>query len=348
MKKSLKVGLAAFGMSGKVFHGPLLHAHPNFDLAVVYERSHEKSRHEYPYVKIVRNFDELIQDPTLDLIVINTPQDLHHSMCKAALLAGKHVVVEKPFTVTFAEAKDLIELAKAQGKLLTVFQNRRWDGDFLTVKKVVENKLLGQLVEYEAHFDRFRNFIQPDTWKEEVRPGGGILYNLGSHLIDQAIHLFGLPKSVFADIRIVRPEGKVDDCFELILDYQEIKVSLKSSYLVREEMPRYILHGTMGSFTKKGIDPQEEDLAKGILPGAENWGVEDPKFYGKLNTEIKDLHYQGILQTLPGDYRNFYNRLYDALIDNKELPMNPEDSMHGIRIIEAAIKSHEEKRVIEL
>ncbi|CAN5269368.1 Gfo/Idh/MocA family oxidoreductase [soil metagenome] len=348
MDKTLQVGLTAFGMSGIVFHAPLIHAHPHFHLHSVLERNSKKSRDKYPDVKVVNNFGSLINDPELDVIVVNTPQHLHFNMCTAALEAGKHVVVEKPFTVTSNEAGELIKVGKKANKILTVFQNRRWDGDFLTVQKVVKSELLGKLVDFEGHYNRFRNYIQDDTWKEEIVPGGGLLYNLGSHLIDQALHLFGFPKSVLADIRIQRPGGKIDDNFELILDYGALKVTLKSGYLVREQGPRFILHGTQGSFIKYGIDPQEEDLKAGFYPTGPDWGREDRELWGKINTEFKDMHLEGLIETEPGSYMDFYNNVYEAIQQKKDLLVKPEEAMYGIQIIEAAIESNKQKKQVQL
>lgn len=348
MAKTLQVGLTAFGMSGVVFHAPLIHAHPHLNLHTVLERKSQKSKKKYPDVAVVKNFEDLMNDPTLDLIVVNTPQDLHFEMCKKALEAGKHVVVEKPFTVKVEEAQELIEMAEKANKILTVFQNRRWDGDFLTVKKVVKSGFLGKLVEYEGHYNRFRNYIQEDTWKEESGPGSGLLYNLGSHLIDQALHLFGLPKTVMADIRIQRPGGKVDDNFELILDYGELKVTLKSGYLVREQGPRFILHGTQGSFIKYGLDPQEEDLVAGFSPTGPEWGKEDREFWGKINTEVQELHIEGLIETEPGSYLDFYDNIYGAIQQGKELSVKPIEALHGLQIIEAAIESNNQKKQVEL
>jgi scyllo-inositol 2-dehydrogenase (NADP+) len=269
----LRVGMAAFGMSGRVFHAPLITAHPYMELAVIHERSTQKSKESYPDVTVAENYESMLADETLDLIVVNTPQHLHFDMCKKALSAGKHVVVEKPFTVTSQEAKELIGLSRINKKILAVFQNRRWDGDFLTVEKIVENNLLGKLVTFENHFDRYRNYIQENTWKEEDNfNGAGLLYNLGPHLIDQVICLFGLPKAVMADIRTVWEGGKVDDYFNLILHYDRLRASVRSSYLVREPYPRFTLHGTSGSFIKYGLDPQEEALNACKNPGKEKLG----------------------------------------------------------------------------
>jgi predicted dehydrogenase len=245
-------------MSGEVFHAPLLAAQGGFTLAAVVQRNSRRALERYPNVKIVRTVDEVMLDKSIELVVVNTPNETHFSFASQALKAGKHVIVEKPFTVTSDEASKLIQLAKDSRKILTVFQNRRWDGDFLTVKQVVDKKLLGRIVECEIHYDRYRNYIEPGTWKEERSVGTGILYNLGSHLLDQVIVLFGMPKEVDARMGIQRTHGKVDDYYDIRLLYDGFHAIVKSSYLVREEGPRFILHGTEGSFVKYGIDPQEQ------------------------------------------------------------------------------------------
>jgi predicted dehydrogenase len=242
--QKIKTALLSYGMSGEVFHGPLLAAHKGFEVTGVWQRNPDKpARHAFP---VVHHMADVLADPAVELVIVNTPNDKHFSYASDALNAGKHVVVEKPFTVSAAQADQLIDLANKKKRMLTVFQNRRWDSEFLTVKKVIDEKLLGRLVECEIHYDRFRNYIEPNTWKEEAAPGTGILYNLGSHLIDQALTLFGMPLYVDARLGIQRTGGRVVDFFDIRLDYDDKLVILKSSYLVREQGPRFTLHGTEG------------------------------------------------------------------------------------------------------
>jgi scyllo-inositol 2-dehydrogenase (NADP+) len=344
----ITVGLASYGMSGLVFHAPLVSSNPGFKLQTVLERSANKSQQRYPAVKVVRTFEALLQDDSLELLVINTPNALHLQMAQQALEAGKHVVLEKPFTITSQDAQTLINIARANNRVLSVFQNRRWDGDFLTVQQVVNQNLLGKLVDYEAHFDRYRNYIEANTWKEEAGPGSGILYNLGSHMIDQALALFGKPTAVTAELGIQRPGGQVDDYYHITLHYPALRVTLKSSYLVREAGPRYILHGTEGSFLKYGIDPQEEALKAGRLPSEPNWGTEPKNEWGTINTQLNGLHVQGTIETLAGSYQQYYNSIYAAIREGKDLAVKPEESMLGIYIIEAAFRSNQEKRTVNL
>lgn len=346
--ETIQVGLAAYGMSGKVFHAPLLTAHPGFQLRKVVERSHRYAEERYPDVEIVKDFRYILEDETIALVIVNTPEHTHFEMAREALLAGKHVVVEKAFTTTSQEAQDLIDLSREKGKMLSVFQNSRWHGDFMTIRKIVENNLLGQLVEYEAHYDRYRNFIQPDSWKEQPGRGVGVLYNLGSHMIDQALLLFGWPQAVMADIRIQRPGGKVDDNFELILFYEQLKVTLKSSYLVREKGPRYQLYGTDGAFIKYGTDPQEALLQAGHSPLSAGWGAEPEQYWGKLNTQLQGLHFEGKIETMHGNYLGYYDNIYAVIREQQALAVKPEQAMQTIAVIEAAMKSNQEKRVVSL
>lgn len=341
-------GIASFGMSGKVFHAPLLTNHEGFHLKTIVERSINQAQQWYPDVQISKSFDDLLHDSEIELVIVNTPDHTHAELAHKALMAGKHVVVEKPFTLHASECEDLLNLAIRKNKILSVFQNRRWDGDFLTVQKIIKNELLGKLVEYEAHFDRFRNYIQPNTWKEDSSTGTGTLYNLGSHLIDQALVLFGMPDSVSADIRTLRPEGKVDDFFEVLLNYPEIRVALKASYLVRELGPRYGLHGTHGSFLKYGIDPQEDALKKGESPLNVDWGNESADMWGTLNADKRGLHYVGKVQTIPGNYMAFYDNIFEAIVNDKELAVKPEEAINVISVIEAALESHKHKKIISL
>jgi len=269
-------------------------------------------------------------------------------MSKKALLAGKHVVIEKPFTITSAEAAELIEIASRNQKILTVYHNRRWDGDFLTVKKIIENKMLGELVEYESHFDRFRNFIKPGSWKEENLPGNGLLYDIGSHLIDQAVLLFDTPISIFADLRVQRLGGKIIDSFELILDYKNLKVTLKSNFLSKTPLPRFILHGTEGSFIKEGLDTQEDELKKRGYKNSSEWGKEPVELWGRMDTKVNGLNFKGKIETIPGSYQSFYDDLYESIMNGKELSVKPEDAMNTIRIIELAMESKKRKCTIDL
>jgi scyllo-inositol 2-dehydrogenase (NADP+) len=346
--KTINAALASFGMSGEIFHAPLLNAHKGFNIFKILERAKNRSHDRYPSANIVRSFEDILTDDNVDLIIINTPDKFHHEMALKAIKANKHVIVEKPFTLNVKEAKELISSSKKTGKILSVFHNRRWDGDFMTIKKIINEGLLGRLVEYEAHFDRYRNYLQRESWKEQAISGSGTIYNLGSHLIDQTLVLFGLPEAVFADIRSLRSGAEVDDTFTLLLKYPEIKVTLKVSYLVREPGPKFSLHGTHGSFLKWGTDPQEDDLKSGKEPGSSGWGKEAEDIWGKLNTEINEYKYNGKYETLPGNYLAYYDDIYDAIINNRKPAVTAEQGRDVIRVIEAAKVSNAKRKEVEL
>lgn len=344
--QKIKTALLSYGMSGEVFHGPLLEAHKGFEIVSVWQRNPQKpARHSYA---VARSHEEILQDDNVELVIVNTPNDTHYPYAAAALKAGKHVIVEKPFTVTVAEADQLIQLAKVQGKVLSVFQNRRWDADFLTVQKVLAENLLGKLVECEIHYDRFRNYIEPGTWKEEAKPGTGLLYNLGSHLLDQALVLFGMPQYLDGRMGIQRPGGKIDDFFDIRMEYEAFMVILKSSYLVREEGPRFILHGTEGSFVKSGIDPQEQALKDKKIPGSPGWGVEGREWWGKLNTTVQKERIEGPFETIPGNYLSFYNNVFEAIREGQPLAVKPEEARNVIQLIEACQESNVKRCAVKI
>ena len=348
MIKPINTALLSYGMSGEVFHAPLLMASPQFNLSAVVQRNTNTVQKHYPSVTIIRTVDEVIQDPAIELVIVNTPNETHYPFAVKALEVGKHVVVEKPFTVTVKEANELITLSKKKNRILTAFQNRRWDGDFLTLKKVIAEKLVGKIVEFEAHYDRFRNYIESNTWKEEEGIGKGILYNLGSHMLDQALVLFGMPDEVDARVGIQRPGGKVDDYYDIRLQYKGLNVIIKSSYLVREQGPRYVLHGTEGSFiTSSGVDPQEQALKEKKIPGSTGWGTHDKEYWGKLNSTVNDLHVEGKIETIPGNYLGFYQNLFEVIREGKTLEVKPEQARDVITLIEAAYESNRQRRAIK-
>ena len=349
MSRVLNVGLIGYGMAGQIFHAPIILAVPSLHLKTVVERTSAKSKEHYPWVEVVQDIQAVLKDETIDLVVIATPNVTHYELAKQALLKGKHVVVEKPFTVTSQEAKELIDLALQQRLVLSVYQNRRWDGDFITVKRVLENHLLGRITEYEAHYDRYMNVLRPNTWKEKALRGSGIVYDLGSHLLDQAQMLFGLPQSITADIRSQRDGTEIEDNFEIILAFaNSLKVTLKASMLVRELGPHFILHGTQGSFVKYGLDPQEAALKRGLRPQDDPfWGSDAETQWGKLNTVVSGLHFQGKIETALGDYRSYYRNVYDAITSQDDLLVKPEQAWNTIRMIELAIESNKLKKTLE-
>lgn len=344
--KSVKTALASYGMSGSVFHAPFLDIHPDFELHTIVERSKDNALKRYPHVRIVRSYEEMLADPEIQLVVVNTPDVTHYDFTRQALLAGKHVIVEKPFVFEVREGEELITLAGERNLMLAVYQNRRWDGDFLTVRKIIETGTLGQVVEFSSSFQRYRNFIKAGTWKEKADRRVGITYNLGSHMIDQAVVLFGMPAAVYADIDHLREGSEVDDYYHIQLIYPDVKVSLRAGYLMREETPRYYVHGTLGSYVKYGLDPQEEMLSKGASPSGEDWGAEKETDWGILNTEINGIHFRGKVETLNGNYMAFYNDIYRALSTNTRPLTDAENVISVIRIIEAAFQSKKSRQVV--
>lgn len=345
-EKKINVAVIGFGLSGRVFHAPFLHIHDGFNLRTIVEWHGGSAKKIYPYVSIVKDYKELLKDEKIELVVISTPNIFHFEQARAVLESGKHVVIEKPVTPTAAEADELIKIAEQAGKKIFVYQNRRWDGDFKTVQQVVYNGYLGEILEYEAHFDRFAPGARRSAWRDEPLPAGGVLFDLGPHLVDQALVLFGMPHSVFADIRWQRAESKVDDYFELHLYYNRPKVILKASVFVKEKGPHFILHGTKGSFIKYGLDPQEELLKEGAMPGPDEWGQDDPDYWGVLNAEMHGQQFYGTLETEPGNYMGFYDNVYDVIRKGAAQSVTPEEARNVIRIIELAFESDKQGRVL--
>ncbi|MFT3934744.1 MAG: Gfo/Idh/MocA family oxidoreductase [Chitinophagaceae bacterium] len=344
--KPIRTAICSFGMSGWVFHAPFIAVNPHFELYAVWERTKNLAAERYPGIKTVRSLEALLEDDSIELIVVNTPNATHYDYTKKVLEAGKHVIVEKPFTVTVAEGEELIALAKKKNLLISVYQNRRFDSDFRTVRKVVEEKLLGQIVEAEIHYDRFKEDIGPKVHKETPGPGTGLLYDLGSHLIDQALQLFGMPQAVFADIAIMRKVSKVDDYMELLLYYEGLRVRIKSSYVVREALPSYAFHGTKGSFIKARTDVQEVMLQASKIPGGPEWGVEPDSEKGLLHTEKDGKVIREHIPSLKGNYGDYYDDIYRSIREGAPLTVTADQGLDIIRVIEAAYESSQQKKVI--
>ncbi len=346
--KAIETGVIGFGVSGRVFHAPFLHTHQGFDLKKIVERNKEESKTIYPNVQVVEDFTHLLTDPEIELIVVCTPNTTHFNMVQEILKAGKNVIVEKPFTPTSHEADELVKLAASLNRKIFVYQNRRWDGDFITIKKVLNSGVLGNIEEYEAHFDRYRPEINPYAWRDFPEPGAGILYDLGSHLIDQALCLFGNPVSVLADIQSQREESEVDDYFRLELNYPDFKAILSAGMLVEDPGPRFVIHGHLGSFVKFGIDPQEQALREGKMPEGENWGFEGPENWGMTTIDYQDLNIDGSIETEAGNYMGFYDNVYDVLRNNGTMLVKPEEARNVIRIIELAFESRRINQAVNI
>ena len=347
MTTPINTAVISYGISAKTFHLPFITNHQGYALTTIMERSGNSAQQKYPNIKIAKTIEEVLVDPNVELVIIASPNTTHYPYAKAALLAGKHVVVEKPFTNTLDEALELVELSKKTGKICAVYHNRRYVADFLTMKKILGDGLLGEPREFFAHYDRYRP--DPRTyglWREETLPGSGVFYDLGPHLIDQALVLFGLPKAITADIRKMKSYSKVDDFFDVKLDYENLIVTLHSSMLVREMGPRYMIHGTKGSFIKNGEDPQEDLLKAGVLPISKDWGKEDEQNFGLLHTEINGEVVKKIYPSLLGSFGFYYDNLFETIRNGAPLMETAMDGYQVIRLIELAFKSSEERRTI--
>lgn len=346
--KKIKTALLSYGMSGKIFHAPFLELHPAFELLGSWERSAKNIQSDYPNTQSYPSFESILEDKNIDLVVVNTPIDSHFEYTKKVLLAGKHALVEKAFTATLAEAQELNALAKEKGLKLFVFQNRRWDSDFKTVKIVLDQKLLGEIVEAEIHFDRYNPELSPKKHKETANSGSGILRDLGPHIIDQALTLFGVPEAVFADIRYTRTNTIVEDYIDILLFYPEIRVRLKAGFFVREPLPSYIFHGKKGSFLKSRGDIQEDELKLGKKPNLEDWGTEQEGNEGLLHTEMDGKIVREKIPSLQGNYYEYFDGVYQSLVNDSPEPVSAQDGINVMQIIEAATKSSQEKIIVNL
>lgn len=345
--QKIKTALLSYGMSGKVFHAPFLELHPGFELKGSWERSKKLIQQDYPNVKSYSSIEELLTDD-IDLVVVNTPVETHYEYAKQVLSAGKHALVEKAFTTNAAEAQELTNLAREKGLKLCVYQNRRWDSDFKTVKEVVHEGMLGDIVEAEFRFDRYNPRLSIKGHKETLNPGAGILKDLGPHLIDQAINLFGIPTDVFADLRIIRQGSVVDDMLDIMLYYPKLRVRLRAGFFFREMVPSYAVHGTRGSFLKARGDVQEDELKAGKQPTSEGWGIEPAEKEGFLHTEKNGEIFRGRIPTIPGNYYALFDGLYYSITENKPEPVTAEEGIIVMKVIDAALESSRTQQIVEL
>ena len=338
------VGLIGFGLGGAIFHAPMIAAVPGLRLARIASRSATpEALQPYPGVQRDDTPQAMLDDPSIDLVVVCTPNASHYGLAKAALLAGKHVVVDKPFVLSSAEGAELADLAEEKGLKLSVYQNRRWDGDFLTLRRAVASGELGTVHTCRVHFDRYAPQVKV-RWKEQAQPGAGVLWDLGSHLIDQALQLFGVPRSVTAHLSLQREGAQVEDAFELVLDHGATKSILHAGALVRAPGPRYQVHGTLGSFVKSGIDPQEDALKAGMRPGDAGWGRDAPAGYATIT--LADGSRRAV-ETVPGSYESFYHGVWQAMAEDGPVPVPAREAVAVIRVIELALRSHQERRTID-
>ena len=340
MPDLIRVGLVGYGYATQTFHQPLLAASPDYRIAAVASSSPDRVADGLPDVPVVSDVDALAAREDVDLVVLATPPAGHAAQAEAALRAGKHVVAEKPFTPTVAEADRLIGLADDAGRVLSVFQNRRWDGDFLTAKRLIESGELGEVLTFRSHFDRFRPAVR-DRWRERPGAGAGMLYDLGAHLIDQALVLFGPPESVWADVGAQRAGGEAVDYAHVVLRWGRRRALLHTGMVVAEPGPRFAVHGTGGSYLKYGLDPQEDALKAGRRPEGERWGTDVPEAFGTLTQPDGDDFKSQTVETDAGDYPAYYAALARALRGDGPNPVPAEEARDVIRVIELAQQSAE-------
>ncbi len=321
----LNVGLVGFGFAGKVFHAPIIRAVDGLRLAAIERRS----------------VDDLLAQP-VDLVVIATPNTSHHPIAKQCLLARRHVVIDKPFTTTVSEAEELVQLAKEARRVLSVYQNRRYVGDFVTLRTLLSEGTLGRIVVFESHFDRFRPEVKPSAWREQPLPGSGLWFDLGAHLLDQALALFGIPQAIGADIRMERDGAAVDDAFDVTLHYPRMLALLRASMLTASPGPTFAIHGTQGSFIKYGLDPQEAALRSGRTPDESGWDREPAELYGKLTTP------EGArtIPTIPSSFTHYYENVRDAILGKAQLAVTPEQALDVMRGLELAVASSQRRCVL--
>jgi scyllo-inositol 2-dehydrogenase (NADP+) len=338
----IEVGLVGFGLAGRAFHAQVIRAVPGLHLAAILQRSGTEAAEKYPDVRIVRSMDELLAIREIRLVVIATPNATHYPFAKQCLEAGRDVLVDKPFTTTFEEAKSLVEIAEKSGRLLTVYQNRRYDGDFQAIRQLVEAGALGRIVRFETTYDRFRPQLKPGAWRETTQPGSGILFDIAPHLIDHALVLFGLPEAVTADVRTEREHARADDAFDITLHYSKgMRAVLRSSILAAAPRPRFVLLGTEGSFVKQAFDPQEMNLRRGLIPEGKPWGYEPEENWGVLTTPAGESFEQRRIPSATCDYRDCYGNVRDAILGKAALAVTPEYALDVMRMLELARASSE-------
>jgi predicted dehydrogenase len=358
MSADIGVAVIGFGLAGKVFHAPFVSAVPGLKLEAIVQRKGDEAARAYPKARILRSVDEALKNSAVQLIVVGTPNETHFDLAKQALLAGKHVVIDKPFAATSAEAKELKALAEKQGLVLAPFHNRRWDGDFRTVQRLMEEDAVGRVVTFESHFDRYRPLPREGTWKEGASAANGLLMDLGPHLVDQALALFGPPTGITASVRKDRDKTEIEDAFDITLEYpgnsgHGLRAHCRSSMLACDAAPRFLLHGTKGSFKKWGLDPQEAALVGGakVPPmGEGEWLAEPESEWGTLTVApvLADptTQVRRKVKTELGDYRLYYANVRDAINGTAKLVVTPEDGYRVIRLLEMARESSEAGRTL--
>jgi len=353
--KALRVALIGYGVAGTIFHAPLITATSGMSIAAIVTRSparQQQAHHDFPTAEIFATTDQLwSQASHFDLVVVAAPNRLHVPLGIAALNAGLPVVIDKPMAASVADAERLIATSQKTGKFLSVFQNRRWDNDFLTVRQLLKANMLGSITRFESRFERYRAEPRAHAWRElpASEEAGGLLYDIGSHIIDQAVQLFGQPLQVYAEMERQRPGVLVDDDTFVALTFAAgVHAHLWMSVVARIAGPRIRLSGLRGTYEKWGLDPQEDALRSGIRPGDPNWGKEPREQWGRLSTDVEGIHIDGAIETLPGSYESYYTLVRDALLQHSSPPVEPADALITLRIIEAAQQSARDGNVVKL
>jgi predicted dehydrogenase len=336
----LNVGLVGYGFAGRVFHAPVIRAVAGLRLTTIVRR-HGTPDPPYSDVTVVRSVDELLTR-AIDLVVIATPNPSHHPIAQQCLLAGRHVVIDKPFTTTVAEAAELIRLGNERRRVLSAYQNRRYVGDFVTVRALLSEGALGRVTMFESHFDRFRPELRPGAWREQPQPGSGVWFDLGPHLLDQTLVLFGVPQAISADIRVERTGAAADDAFDVTLHYPHMRALLRATMLAVAPGPTFAIHGTNGSFIKYGVDPQEEALKAGRTPDESHWDAEPAERYGTLTTPEGTR----TVPTIPSSFTRYYENIRDAILGKAQLAVGPEQVLDVMRGLELAVASSRQRRVL--
>lgn len=328
MSSAIRVGLVGYGFSGKTFHAPLIASVPGLVLTAIASSDATKVLADHPAIRVYADPHALIAADEIDLVVVATPNDTHAPLARAAILAGKHVVVDKPFTLDLLEARDLLALAAQCGVLLSVFHNRRWDSDFLTIRAAIAEGIVGDVTHFESHFDRFRPMVR-DRWRERVGAGSGVWFDLGPHLVDQALQLFGLPDRVQGSLAAQRSDAVTDDWAHAILDYGDRRVVLQATMLAAGGTQRFTVHGTVGSLTKRLADRQEEQLLRGMRPGAPDWGEDSDPLIVYIGDETHEQ------PAASGDQRDFYRGIAEALSSGARNPVEPIEALAVMAVVEA-------------
>jgi scyllo-inositol 2-dehydrogenase (NADP+) len=343
----IRCGVIGFGLAGRIFHSAVIDATDGMELAGIVQRSGDAAHNAYPHVPIYRSLDAMLGEADLDVVVVATPNDTHVPMAAQCLRAGKHVVIDKPVAVSSSEAALLFAVSRETGRRVFVYHNRRWDGDFLTVQQLLKTDQLGTLHTFESHFDRFRPTPKQGAWREEVGHGNGILLDLGSHLGDQALVLFGLPTAVWGDVRSEREGSRVDDAFDIRLYYSDVTVWLRSSSLSPLPAVRFLAEGTRGSYRKDNLDPQEDALRSGDLFQSKPWGMDPESAWGAITSlDANGATQHTIVPTLPGDYRGFYANVRDTLLGKAEQAVTLVDAWRVLRLLEWARESSEKRAAV--